>query len=295
MDLLNNPVLTFYYSINPQTGEVRSVNRRGEKVVPHQKAYYKGILFKVFDTGRVVIEGSLHKYWNNGEHNFNDFDLINVAIVLNEFLTSFKIPPHLAVITELEIGFNITIPYPLSKVLHYFYFHKKERFVKEGTKTEGVYYQVKHKQYRIKVYDKSLQYRKGYPEYFQNDLELMRVEINWKGTQLRRLFQLKTVADLMEISFDRFVCTIKKEIESTLFYDYTIDHTSTRILNYANQNYWQKLIDEKSSSTYEKHQNKLKDYRQNHSENILKQIVEAIDKKSLELLKRGTVINTLCI
>ena len=289
--MISNPLLEFFYSVNPTTSEIRTKNKKGQKITPCQTAWYKDIRFRVFDTGLVVIEGSLHKYWNNGEHNFNDFDLKSVKIVLIEFLKTFKINPGDAIITQLEIGLNIQIDYPIDQVLENVFFHRKTPFKWTYTKTEGNYYQVEHQLYRIKIYDKSLQYKK----HFLIDQELLRVEINFQGVQLRNSFGVSTISDLMSIPFSDFSETIKKEIASILFFDFTINHSSQLIYKYANRNEWKKYIDRNQSSSFEKHKRKLKWFILNHSENVLNHIVETIDEKSNELTFGGMSINDICI
>lgn len=289
--LISNPLLDFYCSVNPYTAEIRTKNKRGEKITPYQTAWHKDIRFRIFDTGRVVVDGSLHKYWNNGEHNFNDFNVENVKIVLHEFLNTFKINPKDAVITQLEIGVNIEIPYPIDLVLQNIFSHKKVPFKWTYTNTEGNYYQAEHDQYRIKIYDKTLQYK----NHFKIDRELMRVEINFQGVQLRRLYNLNTIKDLINIPFSEFTNTIKKEVENILFFDFTIDHPSQRLLNYSNKNYWQNFINNGQSSSYEKHKNLLKGLTRTHSENVQKQLVEIIDTKSNELTYGGKSIKDICI
>lgn len=277
--------------MNISTGEIRSTNKKGDFTRPRQTAFYRDFRFRRYDSGLTIIEGSLHKYWNNGEHNYNDFSLKDVKIVLSEFLDVFKISPGDANITQLEIGLNIQIEYPIDQVLQNLFFHRKEPFQWTSTKTEGNYYQAVHQLYRIKIYDKTLHYKKHY----SIDQELLRVEINFQGVQLRRLFQLRTLSDLMRIPFVEFSDFLQMEVGSILFFDFTIDHSSSLIHKYSNRNEWKKYIDRNQSSTYEKHKRKLKEFIANHSENVLHHIVETIDKKSNELTLGGKSINDICI
>ena len=289
--MINNPLLDFYSSVNMNTSEIRTINKTGKQITPYQIASYKDFRIRVYDSHRVVIDGSLHKYWNNGEHNFNDFNIQNLKLVLQEFLTFFNIDPMDAIITQMEIGLNIETPYPIKSILQNMFFHRKEPFKWTHTKTEGNYYQSEHDHYRIKIYDKTLQYKKD----FNIDKDLLRIEINFQGVQLRRLYNLRTIQDLTNIPFDEFSKTIKQEINNILFFDFTIKHQSIRVLNYSNRNYWQNLINKKQSSNYQKHRNYLKEYTNLYSENVLNKIVNVIDQKSNELTHRGISINDICI
>ncbi|MEQ8520259.1 MAG: hypothetical protein RLN79_05000 [Cytophagales bacterium] len=279
---LSNPILDFHSEVNLKTSEVVSVGREGKYITPRQIAYYKGFRIIVFDNGRVVIDGSLHKSWNNGEHNYNDFNIQNIKNELNKLLTQFKINPKDAEITTLEVGVNVQIPYKIDTILQNLFFHWKKPFQWCETKTEGNYYQCKHDQYRIKIYDKSLQYKKD----FKLEKELLRVEINYKSPILRNQFKIKTIDDLLCIPFDQFKEYTLERLSEILHYDQTIKVKSVRLLNYSNRNYWKGLIDSYRNSAYQKHKTKLNEYITKNSDQVLKQVSKIIGKK-FDLLSQG--------
>ncbi|WP_394776757.1 hypothetical protein [Flavobacterium sp.] len=78
LELERNPILDFFDTINLSTGELKTINKNGNKVTPSKKAFYNGLEFLIYDTGIVLLSGSLHKYWNNGSHNYNDFNIDSV-------------------------------------------------------------------------------------------------------------------------------------------------------------------------------------------------------------------------
>lgn len=63
----------------------------GEIIDNVPKAEYKNFTFQIFQSGRIEITGSLHKYWNDGESNFNDFALEDVRQVINELRDLFDL------------------------------------------------------------------------------------------------------------------------------------------------------------------------------------------------------------
>ena len=81
------------------------------------QARYKGLLFKIiFPTEKrkhkmLTVEESLHKYWNNGEHNFNDFNLEALDSVLDDLKLKFRIQPQHLFLTQIETGVNINPNY----------------------------------------------------------------------------------------------------------------------------------------------------------------------------------------
>lgn len=289
--LLSNELLDFYSSVNVGTAEVRTVNDRGREIVPYQQAYYKGLRFKVYETGRVLIDGSLHKYFNNGDHNHNDFDIVDLKRVIIEIISLFQISPKDAEITQLELGVNLQFRYSTSQILQNLFFHRKVAFMQCETKTEGNYYQVKHGQYRLKFYDKSLQYRGIGMEI----PETLRLEVNMSGVKLRRDFKIRNLHDLLRKPFSELITFFADEIELILFYDFTIDSSSKRLLNYSNRNYWQGLIDGGRTSAYDKHRSQLKGLISSSSEEVLGQLAEEVEGKSLFLTKGGKSIEDICI
>lgn len=288
--LSSNHLLTFFYNINPDTGEIRTTNKDGKKIVPHRKAFYKGFEFRIYDNGLVLIMGSLHKYWNNGEHNFNDFNLKDVKSVLDDFLATFYINNKDTLVSQLEIGLNTITPFNTNKILQNIFLHKTTPLIRGYTKTEGNYYQAEHQHYWIKIYNKSLQYKK----HFKIESELLRFEIKYKREKLKKL-GVNTLQDLMNISFKVFNDELIKEFNNLLIYDFTIKHNTIKLLNYSNPNYWNNYIINKQQSTFYKHKNMLNDLIENHSQNIKQQLINIIDKKAKELTFNGTTINSMCI
>ena len=105
--LEQNPLLEFQCRLNKKTGEIDDF---------FSNAYYKGLEFQILrpttkrTKTKILLKGSLHKYWNNGAHNFNDFDLNSLNEVLQDLKNNFGIKPENTVLRALEIGVNITPP-----------------------------------------------------------------------------------------------------------------------------------------------------------------------------------------
>jgi hypothetical protein len=86
-----NPLLNFFDNINLSTGEIKTTNRTGQQIIPFKYASDNGLEFKIYDTGLITLSGSLHKYWNQGAHNYNDFDLGSFLGVLRDLKYKFNI------------------------------------------------------------------------------------------------------------------------------------------------------------------------------------------------------------
>ena len=280
--LENNPLLDFYDTINLTTGEMKTINRNGNKVTPSKNASYKGLEFKIYDTGTITISGSLHKYWNNGVHNYNDFDNNAVLFVLNDLKAKFNIDPSKCILKCLEIGVNITPPIPTNEILDNCLMHKTKPFEYQKNSDEGKYKQVQHSQYIIKIYNKALHYKsKG----FDVKTEIMRFEIKYTKMQKLNAKGIFSLQDLINYGLHNFKVEVLNEWQNVLFYDNTIqiDHLTTKlrraVLEYSNPNYWTGLLSNKQTKNYTYHKNQLKKIIENDSNKIQDLIAEIMSKK----------------
>ena len=203
-----NPLLDFYDTINLTTGEMKTTNRNGNKVTPSKNASYKGLEFKIYDTGTITLSGSLHKYWNDGAHNYNDFNNEEVLFILSDLNTKFDIDPSKCILKCVEIGINITPPVPTNEILDNCLLHKTKPFEYQKNSDEGKYKQVQHSQYIIKIYNKALHYKsKG----FKIKEEIMRFEIKYTKMQKLNEKGIFSLQDLMNYGLRNFKDVILNE------------------------------------------------------------------------------------
>lgn len=286
-ELENNPELNFCYEVNPKTGEMKIKNRNGKRIQPHRKATYKGFEFIIYDNGFITANGSLHKYWNHGGHNHNDFNLKAIQDVLNDFQERFNIKPHQMVLRQLEIGVNIIPPHRTKDLLKYCFLHGTTPFEWKYNSDEGKFIQAEHSQYIIKIYDKARHYRKK--GFNVPHPEIMRFEIKYKKLEKIKKFGIFTIEDLINYGLENFISILVNEWQKVLFYDFTINHKSKLLQNYKNPIYWQDLKNRRSA--FYKHKNQLNHIVNNCSENIQKQIENIIRKKGILLTKKGAQID----
>ena len=286
-----NPLLDFYETINLTTGEMKTTNRNGNKVTPSKNASYKGLEFKIYDTGTITLSGSLHKYWNDGAHNYNDFNNEAVLFILNDLNTKFDIDPSKCILKCLEIGINITPLVPTNEILDNCLLHKTKPFEYQKNSDEGKYKQVQHSQYIIKIYNKALHYKsKG----FKIKNEIMRFEIKYTKMQKLNEKGIFSLQDLMNYGLQNFKDTVLKEWQNVLFYDNTIqiDPLSTKskkaLLEYSNPNYWTGLLANNQTKNFTYHKNKLKKIVSKNSKKIQDLTAETIGKK-IDFLNSKTI------
>ncbi len=286
-----NPLLDFYDNINTTTGEIKTVNHKGQKITPYKNAFYNSLEFKIYDTGTITISGSLHKYYNAGAHNFNDFNFEAFLYVLNDLKRKFNITPEQCILKCLELGLNITPPKPTNEILDYCFLHKTKPFEYQKNSGEGKYKQVQHSQYIIKIYNKALHYKKD----FDIKTEIMRFEI--KYTKMERLNKLGVfnLYDISKLGFKYFENELLTEWQNVLFFDTTINAKSKRLTNYQNPIYWSELTQKTTKTNYYKHKRILIDFTLNYSQKIQHQLTEIMRKKIEVLNYRGARFDTLII
>lgn len=145
--LLNNPLLEFIKHINTKTWEIEHTGK------------FKGLTIKLFSSGRIQIAGSLHKYYNDGLHNWNDFTVSNLKDVLNSLKTDLEIDLVKASINNVEFGVNIITPFYPNDLINDLLCLKWEQFNVMGVKGQGQGKECKEfNQYYVKIYNKGLQY-----------------------------------------------------------------------------------------------------------------------------------------
>ena len=289
--LETNPLLDFYDTINLTTGEMKTTNRNGNKVTPSKNASYKGLEFKIYDTGTITLSGSLHKYWNDGAHNYNDFNNEAVLFILKDLNTKFDIDPSKCILKCLEIGINITPPVPTNEILDNCLLHKTKPFEYQKNSDEGKYKQVQHSQYIIKIYNKALHYKsKG----FKIKEKIMRFEIKYTKMQKLNEKGIFSLQDLMNYGLRNFKDVILNEWQNVLFYENTIqiDHLSSRsekaLLEYSNPNYWTGLLANNQTKNFTYHKNQLKKIVSKNSNKVQDLTAEIIGKK-IDFLNSKTI------
>jgi hypothetical protein len=189
---------------------------------------YKDLSF-VKKYGRIEFKGSIHKYFNGGLHNYNDFNVVDISSVVSEIEEKFEADIYDTELCNLEFGVNVVFPFPVSKVLDNLLVHKGEPFNEDKKKGWHYYYCI-HAQYIIKVYDKSLQ--------FDLPNNVLRFEVKVLTMQFLRKkgVEVRYFADLLNLNIYEPLSKILIEtFEGILFRDNSIDEN---------------LIEKKDEKTY---------------------------------------------
>ncbi len=293
-----NPLLSFFGKINEDTGEVKATYSNGKNIVTSRKAEYKDLTFILYSNQTLIISGSLHKYYNDGLHNYNDFTYSAFLLVLKDLKDKFNIEPKECILKCLEIGVNIIPPIATDVILTYCHLHKTQPFEWQKNSNQGKYKQVEHSQYIIKIYNKALHYRtKG----FEIETEILRFEIKWLKMQKLNQKGIYNLNDLLIYGLENFKEDLIREWENVLYFDNTtrIDHFSTKVKNafkdYCNPIYWTDLLLNKQSENYKYHKKQMQNLMFKNSDNVQFLISDLISKKVDELNANTTRIDTSII
>jgi len=128
---------------------------------------HKGLTV-VIEQERYNVSGSIHKYFNDGLHNADDFTIDNYREAIIRLSQEFQINPETIPFTSMEFGINIVLPCDVKKFLQSIVIYRDcstTKYRGDSTK-KGIIInkygglEVGLSDYTIKIYDKSGQYPK---------------------------------------------------------------------------------------------------------------------------------------
>ena len=274
--LLNSPLLVFFDKVNNSTGEI----------AVYQNAYFRGLEFKIYyptnahPKERITVEGSYHKYWNNGSHNFNDFNIHNIYEVLKDLELKFNINPNQCRLIQLEIGINILPPIKSKTIVKGCMFYKTTQFKSIYTKDEGNYNQVKAQRFFVKIYDKRTHYQnKG----FKIDNEILRIEKKYSKSEELHKLGIYTMQDLINYGLNNFKPMLLDLWNNTTYYDKKLLKDYPNRYNYNSIDYWQGLTKRQRKYQLEKLNNLYKQNRESMKNIVSNLISRKVDCLNSEL------------
>lgn len=256
----SNPNLSFIHSVEEGTGEIRL-----------SYAIYRGMKIKVYESGRITLQGSLHKYWNHGKHNHNDFSKIGFDYVVNHIEETFKIDRGELYITAMEIGVNVIPPVQTSLIINNTFMHKGNDFEQRMSNDQAKYHGIKLDKFEIKIYDKAKQYKLPSP--------LMRIEVKYSNWSAMRKRGIVTLDDFIRSDKEWFRKDLIRCWEEILFFDPTAE-TKEKWSKYSNPNFWREKRETVSRATFSENVSRLRQLNKSGM-NVQKVVGELIDKKLL--------------
>jgi len=246
------------------------VERESKKENKSKYLYYEkdDIKIKCFvESGRILLSGSIHKYFNKGFHNYSIFTHQDYNNALERLKNDFGVEPKDLRLLQLEYGVNIKPPIPTKLILDNLFLFKTTQIENKIRDTRNSHYnQFRLSKFVVKIYDKAIQYK-------LND-NLMRFEIkhtDWSTYRLEN--KIITLNDFNNYDKTIFIDNLIQKWNEILFYDPTII-TDDKWNKYSNINYWRYINQE--TKQLSKHRQRLKELIRTQSQNIKSQISNLI-------------------
>lgn len=234
---LGNERLFFPLSVNERTGETLQQTRI---------AKYNGLLFKITPSRKnpgfhhCQLEGSLHKYFNEGRHNANDFHLTEVQAIVTALSDQYKINPD-SKISNLEFGVNILLPITVKKFLKMIVSMPDRRFCELDIEKLRVGKVCAKEDHHFKIYDKGLLSD-------STKTNLLRIELSVKKMRILKPFGIETVKDLTDpAKVNRLGLYLAKIFSEVIILDPAIKSKTisqrqrNKLKDYDNPRYWESL------------------------------------------------------
>lgn len=171
--------------------EIKINENTGEILFP-KEAKYKGLEFKISESNRVEIRGSLHKYWK-GE-NYTDFTFSELFDCITDLSYKFNINGHTANLHNLEFGVNVSPLFNPFEFCRRVIAYKNDSFSKfrtQGKTRFHIGFESEQQQYGLKIYDKGKQY-------FKRE-NILRYEVKTRKMQYLKKVGISFLSDLLDI------------------------------------------------------------------------------------------------
>ena len=231
--------------VDIETGEIKKKNYGFYQ----RKTEFKGLRIVIIEnnlSSKLEVSGSAHKYYNNGEHNYNDFKLSDFIEVINNIAGLLCTTPQDLIVSNLEFGVNIDLDFEVKNIVSNMIQYQNKKFV-DSDIPNSLYRKCVLTKFKIKAYDKSLQY--------SLDIEKFRFELKYKRMWiLKELLQKEDLLTADEISlfdlcnrntFDVFSKLLIEKWNDILLYNFTIDigeikdeTNKASLYKYQNFNFW---------------------------------------------------------
>ena len=263
---------------HPDLDFIGSYHCATAEAIPKKKAHFRGLDFILYDSGLLKIQGSLHKYKNDGVHNYDDFSFSDLVEVLRDITSRFKLSLDNCVLQNFEAGVNVNLGNDPKSLLNRLLLHKNVSF-KDVSRSNGHIMQAEHSQYIVKVYDKGKQYR--LPNH------CMRFELKFTRMEKLNRIGIRTLANLANpaifIDLKEMVLNVWDELllfEIPLSENYLSNiERSKKQYQWRNKEYWLSL---RKQERY-RQRKKYEVFVQLHAANEHSNIFEKIENKFDEL------------
>jgi hypothetical protein len=233
---------------------------------------------------RITLNGSLHKYFNNDPSigNSNQFTIRQVISTIDDIIIKFQINPDISLLNSLEYGLNLEIENPKT-FLDGLISHKGVFFVKV-IRHDRYSAEVEHKDYKIKIYWKSLQYHQP-GNIVRIEVKAMASHSSIRNATIRTIADLKDPEKLQLLKND-----LVTKFQSILWYD--IEKLQKEKLSETNKtflaegrlkDFWDNLVEHEKGKSEKEYQFILK-RKQNERRKEYKKLMVKFSGRNLILI-----------
>ena len=249
-DLKNR--IDFNGSYNESTGEPETILPNGKNVSYRSTGWTKNMKLELFPNGYIELSGSLHKYFNDGKHNYNQFGRKEAEIALKKLIEVSGLELPCFKVESVEVGVNLMPTISSDEIINNALMYKRKPFEAKHYGDEGNYRQATLSEYWVKLYNKKLHYEiQGY------DIghEILRFELKINKMRMLAKYRVFTLEDLMNNIKQIARDLLPKTWMEVMLYDPTMNkQTKEKTIKYANVNFWREIAKERS---YNYHHKKL--------------------------------------
>jgi hypothetical protein len=248
----NNSLLEFRSDLNIQTGELIK-NRYGYY---NQIAFYDNLKIEIStnilsENSIISLKGSIHKFAQQNT-NYKDFTFQNITDTIIDLCNKLNVVKSNCILHHLEFGLNVDTIHLADNVLNSMIICKGIGYEKKEFNKTGYLKSFEFSQYKIKVYNKGLQY-----DLIDN---LLRFEV--KSNRMQYLnskgIEIRSFDDLLNPKiYNSLLQVITDNLDNILFFDYRLNVETIKdikdkflLIKGANPDYWLKVKKEKSNNTY---------------------------------------------
>ncbi len=234
----NNPLLVFKNFHNENTGEILGQTSFAD---------HEGLKFFIRrnkETGLVTqceIRGSLHKFYNNGQSNANDFTFSDLQETISLLEKQFDVIPETAILHNVEIGVNVFTPVTAKDLFKHLISYKNKNFQTIQDKHINIGKQIGQKRKKYKAYDKGKTENLDYKN-------LVRFEVAISEMSVLRKYDIFYLSDLLDINKVKPLINILTDWwDNLIYYDRSINIThltvvqQKRVLQFSNPVSWLEL------------------------------------------------------
>lgn len=177
------------------------------------KAKYKGLIIEYYPNSLACyIRGSIHKFYNEGEHNADQFSRTDFILALKKLENELYISCKDIILCRIELGINILLPYPPLRFINMITLINGRMPIRQP---RGLL--VEYQQYSIKIYSKSKQCK------LIENKNIIRIEIAYHKISkfyhdIQKIYSLEDLKS--KYIWEKFICILKKTIEKITVFDY---------------------------------------------------------------------------